>query len=784
MSDIAQLYPPSPTDIPADLTTPSASYRLRVILVLSCLIVFVIVYLGLVIGTAGLSVYCFAQLGADEPPPPPVTYSPSNYKSYSPSNYKTVPKYVPPSKPARDRSPFWFLVGGIASGLLCLFLAKGLFRISRSDQGVRLEVTENDQPILFAFIKRLCQETGSPFPHRIYLVPDVNAAVAYHQSVLSLIFPTRKNLIIGLGLVNRLNLTEFKAVLAHEFGHFSQNSMKLGTYVYTSNRVIIDVVYGRGKLDQFVSALRGTDVRIAVFAWAFSAVLWVLRKGLELLFRGINFAHTSLSRQMEYNADLVAVSVTGSDALVFALARLDFASDSLSQGWADLTTAADHSHFSRDLYFHQTRAAEFLKARRNDPNLGEVPTLPDDPHLTVQVFKPEDTGVPKMWATHPSNHDRETNAKSRYCRGPVDARSAWELFANPSSVRESMTRLVYATTSREIPETLETAEDVQAFIDAEHAETTYHPRYHGLYDDRYVKPGKMAELCVISERAEFDDRGRLADAHAQLYGEDLKSKMDAYKTRNEELVRLSRMASGMVQLTGKDFEHRGRRFSLAQVPRLLKEVEKEIDNHFENMHALDRLVFRVHYAMAVQLGETERAELEERYHFHLTIQEIHLSLVANSRHVDAVLSSLSGQQEVSQSDFQAALNALREAHTVLEDSLNMANRLAMPALTNVTAGQPLRSLLRTEPIIRKLHADIKTLNGEWIGKFMGQMREVIEKTARILFKSLGGLLALQERIAERWLAMHNGIPESPVSETVIDESRGEKAPEPPPTPTP
>ena len=295
---------------------------------------------------------------------------------------------------------------------------KGLFKRSRVDPGVRVEVTEAEQPNLFAFIRQLCKETGAPFPHKVFLTPDVNAAVSFDESMLNLVFPSKKNLIIGLGLVNRLNLTEFKAVLAHEFGHFSQNSMKLGSYVYTANRVVADVVYGRDGLDDMLAAAQRTDIRIAIFAWIFGAGLWVMRKGLDLLFRGINFAHASLSRQMEYNADLVAASVTGSDSLVFALARLDLAGDSLGQAWTDLTAAADHGRFTRDFYYHQTRAAEFLKVRRNDPTLGEVPELPEDPTQTVQVFKPEDTSVPKMWATHPSNHDREVNAKQRVLPRP------------------------------------------------------------------------------------------------------------------------------------------------------------------------------------------------------------------------------------------------------------------------------------------------------------------------------------------------------------------------------
>ena len=75
-------------------------------------------------------------------------------------------------------------------------------------------------------------------PYRVFVNHEVNACVFFNQSFWSLIIPARKNLLIGLGLVNRLNLTEFKAVLAHEFGHFSQNSMRLGTYVYTANTTI------------------------------------------------------------------------------------------------------------------------------------------------------------------------------------------------------------------------------------------------------------------------------------------------------------------------------------------------------------------------------------------------------------------------------------------------------------------------------------------------------------------------------------------------------------------
>src|SRR5262249_46380772 len=154
--------------------------------------------------------------------------------------------------------------------------------------------------------------------------------------------PTPKNLILGLGLVNYLNLSELKAVLAHEFGHFGQSSMKLGTYVFQVNRLIADMVYGRDFFDDLVARMRGRDARLDLFAAAFAGLLWGLRKALEGLFRAINFANSALSRQMEFNADLVAVSVTGSDPLIHALACIEFADQALAHAMRDLVAAGDH----------------------------------------------------------------------------------------------------------------------------------------------------------------------------------------------------------------------------------------------------------------------------------------------------------------------------------------------------------------------------------------------------------------------------------------------------------
>src|SRR5262249_48966827 len=157
---------------------------------------------------------------------------------------------------------------------------------------------------------------------------------------------------------------------------------------------------------------------------------------------------------------------------------------------------------------------------------GEPPDLPEDPAARVQVFAPGEGHVPSMWATHPSNHDREANAKRLYVRSPRDDRSPWLLFQAADAVRERVTRNFYRGGLRaEPPAALLPAEQVQAFIDEEHKETTYDPRYHGMYDGRLIDPGDVDALAHEAGGPEAAPE-RLAEALAGLYGPVVKERME------------------------------------------------------------------------------------------------------------------------------------------------------------------------------------------------------------------------------------------------------------------
>jgi hypothetical protein len=229
--------------------------------------------------------------------------------------------------------------------------------------------------------------------------------------------------------------------------------------------------------------------------------------------------------------------------------------------------------------------------------------------------------------------------------------------------------------------------------------------------------------------------------------------MEAHRARQEDYQRVAPLAHGAVELTGKDFSFRGARYRAAEARKLLDQVKKELDQDFEWMAGLDRQAFLVHHAMARQVGEDARRELEERYWFHLALQDLHERLSGHQQHVQVTLGQLAGKRELTQAEFHVALAVLGNAHDALSQLLEAAGKLRLPALRNVTPGEPLGPLLLSGPLIHRLSGASNCLDGAWIGRFLGQLGEVLDKAQRLHFKSLGGILALQERIAEQWAAL-------------------------------
>lgn len=486
---------------------------------------------------------------------------------------------------------FWGYLVGACAAFLALFMLKAVFFVKRGDSGGLTEITAREQPRLFKFLHALADEAHAPRPHRVYLSPQVNAAVFYDLSLLNLLLPSKKNLEIGLGLVNVLTLGELRAVLAHEFGHFTQSTMAIGRWVYITQQIAAHLVARRDKLDGFLMGLSQIDLRIAWIGWVLRLIVWSIRSLVETAFQAVLLVQRALSREMELQADLVAVSLTGSDALCHALHKLQSADDA----WGRTMGFASGEHARgkpvRDVFALQTRILARMGRLLKDPSYGRVAPVPAANPEAHRIFKADLAQPPQMWLTHPLNHEREENAKRRYVRASIDPRSAWEIFDNAPALREAVSAQLAGKPAAE----LAPLEESYAALDAQFERERLKSFYRGVYLAR--SPVRWA-----SSPAELFDKDRSAVSFDAIYTDAVARDVDSLRSLEKELEQLRAVQTGSLNPSGGVLRHRGKVLNAARLPKAIAEVQQEMDAVEARLRTHDRVCRTAHRNAALALG--------------------------------------------------------------------------------------------------------------------------------------------------------------------------------------
>jgi Zn-dependent protease with chaperone function len=670
------------------------------------------------------------------------------------------------NSPVRVRILF-VAVFSVIPTLVLLFLMKGLFRFLRPNKEPYVEITKEEQPRLFRFLERLCEEIGTTFPRRVYVSYEVNACVFYESSLLNLLLPTPKNLLIGLGIVNVVPLHEFKAVLAHEFGHFSQSSMKLGVYVYTIQNIIRGVIEDRDWFDDLLYDFASINLYTYALTYPFFALAWLIRQVLAWIYYLVNFSLVSLSREMEFHADLVAVSSAGSDAISHLLHRLTPASEAMQMSLEALHFARDKQLFTRDLLYHHQKSLLHLRTVKRDPQYGLPPELPRNPKKIVYLFGAKDNRTPPMWAHHPNNYDREVNAKQHYIRSPIDDRSAWLLFDDVEELSFKVTKKVYRHLLKVRNKVkYSDPQAVQTFIDEERSETTYDHRYHGIYDQRGLVLEGLSDAIREVESKPLS-ASKLQSSLENLFDDSLADWADEYRERLDELHRLFQLLTGAEGAEGGKFKFRKKTYSVSELPKLIKRMKKELKKDDDYLEKLDRKVFKLHYQMAKEQGGERANLLRARYSFQLHVQHIQKGCQEEIPKIVETIQYVQSENLTAVRVEQAAIE-LSASWSVVRESLDTAKLLTLPPLKNMTEGEPLSNALLKKDFISQPTAQalmyfdedaeppVVVFQGKLIQRLIEQVSEIEGNARRIAAKSLGVILGIQEEIEKDWLAANAG----------------------------
>jgi Zn-dependent protease with chaperone function len=543
-------YPQSPEQTQTKLTALTPSYQMRASLAIVSIFVFFILYIVFVIGLGYLVYFSFIYDIGDV-------------------NKLTILLKISS------------IVGSMA---LFVFALKFVFKLKNHVPINRIKLTSQKQPEIWKFVNQICDETGSPRPKSIYIDPDVNAYVKYSNTWLSLFLPVSKELTIGTGIINGLNLSEFKAVISHEFGHFSQKSMRIGSYIMSANTIIHDMIFTRDAWDTFLENWKATDIRLSFGAWILTPIVWGIRQILALFYQLLNFMYSSLSREMEFNADKVAVQTSGSEAIVSALWKLNDAHDIWSKTLKHAYQASQKKLFSSNLYLHHQEAlSEYMPIQEE-----KIQALPQHTLGGKQFFSGSEFSKVSMYASHPSNDLRELSAKTPFVACLADERSPWILFKDQEQLQQDMTKLVYTQYLDLKPENPKSTDEFKHFIQLEVKSNQLLSEYENTFEHRFftifpeIEYENMISDLPILKKTDFDElKQELKKLHEPLHH------IDAKLIQAQELAmgttKLKTLEYNGITYTKKNIEN-AFQFLISEKNRIINETFPEWDKKFAAYH--------------------------------------------------------------------------------------------------------------------------------------------------------------------------------------------------------
>src|SRR5262245_12555926 len=230
-----------------------------------------------------------------------------------------------------------------------------------------IRVKPDSEPTPYAFLARVAQDVGAPSPRRLWIGSGTELRIRGRRSILDLIRFGRYDIEVGLWLWHNLTLSEFQAILTRTMAPLSRGRFE---QLRLAARSILEALVSG---DDFLDEMAETDLPLSALARLAHkahkvAVLPIRLAGRALLPSGTIDADSLLD-------DLAAVRITGSDALVHAVLRADFAAAALEHADRHLNRGAKDGIYTQDTHAHIAEAVTALQEAHNDFTLGETPTL-------------------------------------------------------------------------------------------------------------------------------------------------------------------------------------------------------------------------------------------------------------------------------------------------------------------------------------------------------------------------------------------------------------------------
>ncbi|GHE04253.1 M48 family metallopeptidase [Streptomyces alanosinicus] len=224
----------------------------------------------------------------------------------------------------------------LVSVLLAAPVVRGMFMLHtpKGEDGPGIAVTEAAEPRLWALVRDVAAAAGTRVPDRILLTGEVNASVSEKPRLLGLL-PGPRRLHLGVPLLTGLTEAQLRAVLAHEYGHFTGGDTRLSSLVVRGRAQLARVIgQFHAKADGKVATERARQEQAAAKRIAKgkkakqvdttgSGATYRMMAAIYTAYAKLYMrASLSTARDQEFAADLSAARLAGRDATASALREI------------------------------------------------------------------------------------------------------------------------------------------------------------------------------------------------------------------------------------------------------------------------------------------------------------------------------------------------------------------------------------------------------------------------------------------------------------------------------
>ncbi len=475
--------------------------------------------------------------------------------------------------------------------LILVFLIKFIFKENATDKSNFIEITRQEEPQLFSLIDTIVEEVGTDFPKRVYLSEDVNAAVFYDSTFWSMFLPVKKNLQIGLGLINIVSQMELKAILAHEFGHFSQKSMKVGSYVHNVNQIIYNMLYENTSYSSFIQGFASINNLTALASYIAVGFIKVIQWILQKMYSIINIRYLKLSREMEFHADEVAAHVTGYMPLKTSLLRLDLAEHSYSSVIKFYSGKVSDCIRSKNVFKEQHSVMKFLAS---EINLEIKESYPLVTFEHINKYNKSKLNFTSQWTSHPSLKDRiSALEKTNIVKENDDFKPANQLFSNIEILQETVTDQIFSKVQYKDSVTQYSLGDFTKAYTSDFYTNSYNKFYNNYYDSR--NPIKFKEEY---KQISFD--GNISD----LFSTEKIENIYISQALNNDIESLKHIGDKRNKI--KSFDYDGIKYTRKNVKELIEKLSIELEECNLLNEENDKQIFAAFNNLALKTGKEKQ----------------------------------------------------------------------------------------------------------------------------------------------------------------------------------